>query len=141
MEVGQQGADDAEVKSGIDKDVSLAGLRDDAAVGRLARGVFQSANGCGAHSDNAALGVAGVLDSLRSFVRDGVPLAVNPVLLDHLDADGLESAESDVQCDFRSLDAASADAGENLGSEVQPCCRCGDRTERPSIDGLVLLAV
>src|SRR3974390_3408102 len=119
VEVGEQGADDAEVESGIDEDVGRAGLGGDAAVGRLTGGVFEGADSGCADSDDAAAGVAGELDFLPRYGRNRIPLAVDFVLLDDLDADGLEGAESDVQGDFGGVDAAGADAVENLGREMK----------------------
>ena len=68
-------------------------------------------------------------------------LAVDLVLLDNVDTDGLEGAEADVQSDFRDLDAAGADAVEDLGSEMQSCGGSCNRAERLGVNRLVLFAI
>ena len=131
----------AEVESGIDEDVGLAGLGGDAAVGGLSRGELESTDRGSADGDDATAGVAGALDFFGGLGRDGIPLAMDFVFLHNFDADGLKGAEPDVEGDFGGFDAAGADTVENLGSEVQSRGGRGDRADWLGIDGLVSLAI
>lgn len=63
------------------------------------------------------------------------------MLFDVLDADGLEGAESHVESDFCALDAAVAEAGQDLRSEVEPGGGGGDGSSFAGVDGLVAVAI
>src|SRR5215472_13273644 len=119
MEVSEQRAEHAEVESRINKDVGLAGLRGDAAVRRPTRGVLEGTNRGGTHCHDPTSFVSCSLDCCGCIAGDRIVLAVDPILLHDLDADGLEGAESDMQRDFRDLDAAAADAIEDFGCEMK----------------------
>jgi len=63
------------------------------------------------------------------------------VILDLVDADGLEGSEADVQGDVCGLDAALADAVEDLRGEVKTGGGRGYRSTLQGVDGLVALAI
>jgi len=63
------------------------------------------------------------------------------VVLDALDADGLKSSEADVQGDIDGLDAALADAVNDLRCEMEAGGRSGYGAPVAGIDGLIAFAV
>jgi hypothetical protein len=128
-----------EFVAGIDEEIGFAG----AGLGltRLLCGVFESADRGGADGYDAA-GLAARLTDLRGgFDRNRIGLGVQHVLFDLLDTNWLEGTESDVEGDFRRLDAAVAEAGKNFRSEVEAGGGCGDGSALAGVDGLVAVAI
>lgn len=140
VEVGQERADHLKPKSGIDEEIGVAGAGTDFAR-ILQRCEFESTDGCGADGDDAAVGGAGSVDLCGCGGRDGIVLGVKMMIFDGRHVDRLESAESDVERDFRGFDVAIAQAGENFSSEVKSCGRGGYGSALTSIDGLIAVAI
>jgi hypothetical protein len=63
------------------------------------------------------------------------------VVFDAIDTDRLESSEADVEGDIDGLDAALADAVEDVGSEVKAGGRGGYGSVLLGVDGLIALAI
>src|ERR1019366_3562959 len=148
------------LKSRIDKDVSLATLRRDPAIGGAppcgklragsklvllgwagACGKFQRTHRRGSHPHDSPTGIARTLDSLRRISRNFVPLAMQLVPLNDFLAHRLKSAEADVQSDLGRLDSTLPNALKNFRCEVQARRRRSDGAERFSVDRLIRLAV
>ena len=105
------------------------------------RGVFERADRGGAYGYDAAGFAAGLTDLCGCCFGDRIGLRVQHVLFDFLDADWLERAKSDVEGDFRGLDAAIAEAGQNFRSEVEASGGRGDGSALAGVDGLVAVAI
>ena len=66
---------------------------------------------------------------------------MNLVIFNALDADGLESSQADVEGDFDGVDAAPADAVENIGCEMKAGGGGGYRSALLGVDGLIAFAI
>jgi hypothetical protein len=122
MEVGQHRFDDFEFEDyfgiWVDEEVGGCGASDDCSCAG-SNGMFKRANRCGADCDYTSTGTAREIDGGGGAGGDGVGFGVKLVILDAIDADGLESSEAYVQRDLGSLDAVLADTVENLSGEVE----------------------
>ena len=105
------------------------------------RGVFESADRGGAYGNDTAGFAAGLTDLGGGFFGDRIGLGVQGVLFDFFDADRLEGAEADVKGDFRGFDAAVAETGERLRSEMETGGGGGDGPALAGVDGLVAVAI
>ena len=103
--------------------------------------VFESANRGGADGDDATRRAECVVDGGGGVGGDGVRLGMDLVILDALDADGLEGSQADVQGDIDGLDAALADAVEDFWGEMKAGGGSGYRSALLGIDGLVAFAI
>ncbi len=114
VEVSEERIHDAEGVAGNDEEVDFAGLGGEAAARRLRDSVFEGTDGSGADGDNSAIFVEGSIDGGRGFGRYRVGLFVEMVILDALDAYGLEGAQSDVQGEAGDFDSALVEGVENF---------------------------
>src|SRR5689334_1071064 len=134
MEVGHQSVDDAEVEAGIDEEIRRSGAGDDGAVVG-ARDRFERARRGRADRDDATALAPGAFDRGGGRRGDLVAFRLEPVLLDALDAHGLEGAVAHVQRDLGALDAAVIERGEKCGGEMQAGGRRGDRPAGAGVNG------
>src|SRR5271167_929417 len=141
VKICQHAAHDAELEPGIDEDVGFATLRRDATGGVLPSGKFERADRRGSDCKHASAAITRFLDSLRGRLRYPIPLAMELVFLYHHLAHRLKRSQPHVQRDLSRFDAASANAAEDLGCEVQARGRCGNGAEWLGVNGLVLLAI
>src|SRR4051812_30454816 len=74
VEVGEHGVHDAEGVAGIDKNVSFARARLDAAVTGSGSGEFERAHTRGTDSNDAALLLSGSIDGSGGFGRNRIAL-------------------------------------------------------------------
>jgi len=117
VEVGEKGAHDLKVESGIDEEIGMAGSGAHRS-GPLPGGIFKGADGRGADGNDAARFPAGSFDLLGGGLGDGIGLGMKSMLFDRFGADGLEGSETDVERDFRGLNPAFANTGEDLRREM-----------------------
>ena len=83
-----------------------------------------------------------VIAAAAAAAAPSIPLGIDDVLLDALDAHRLERAVADVQRDERALDAAASRARRAVASrEVQAGRRRRDRSALARVDGLIALAI
>ncbi len=116
MKIGQHGAHDAEVETGIDEDVGFPILRHNATLDGLSGGEFEGANGCCSHCNHAPPGLPSSLDAFCGVLGDLVPLAMELVLLYDFLAHGLKRAEADVQRDLGGFGSRAGGCGRELPS-------------------------
>ena len=83
----------------------------------------------------------GPVDRRGGLRRDGEALGVHAVLAHVVDLDGAEGAGAHVEDDLRALDAAGAQAVEELRREVQAGGGRGDGARLAGVDRLVAVAV
>ena len=90
--------------------------------------------------DAPALG-AGAVDGRCGGAGDFVALGVEDVIFDALDADRLEGAVADVQCQVGDLHAAVGERRSAAAGEMEARRWRGDRAARAREDGLIAVAV
>ena len=139
MEVRNQAVDGFQLDAGIDEDAGIPAARHDLAV--LSPDRFQRAAARCAHGNDAVARGAGLVDELRRFLADGVPLAVHLVVLNGFLIHGTEGAQADMQRDLGNVDTAGADRIHQLRGKVQARGGRGSAAQFLGVDGLVLALI
>src|SRR5258708_18658728 len=124
----------------MDEEVRGGGARDDASCTDSDR-VFEGANGGGADGDDTTRIAASLIDGGSCARRNGIRLGVDLVILDALDAYGLKSSQADMQRDVGGLDAALADAIDDVSGELQAGGRGRNRAARRDVDCVLAPAI
>jgi hypothetical protein len=83
----------------------------------------------------------GAIHSFGGFGRNGVSLLMEAMLLNRLDTDRLERAQSYVQGEFSDLDPPLAETRKNVRGEVQSGGGCSHRAALAGVDGLIAFLV
>src|SRR3954454_15006464 len=124
VEVGEERVDHLEMEAGgvwtvgINEEIGRAAAGPHLAAPRQRR-AFEGADDRGPHRHDPPSGRPGAADRLRGLLADLVALALHPVLLDPLVADGLEGADTDVEAHPRDLYSRLFDRPQELAREVE----------------------
>src|SRR5215469_11336267 len=138
MEVRQQGADHAELKTRVDEYVSFSRSGSDPTLA-LQSCVFQGSDRSRSHCHHAAVFLESTIDLRCGFFRNRERLAVHFVLFNFFSVYGLKSSQANMQSDLCNLDTAAADLFQNLRGEVQSCSGSSNASALSRINSLVAL--
>ncbi len=144
VEIGQERIHDAEGLAGIEEDAGFSAAGKDQGAsqgGGFCGGILEGANHGGADGEDGAAGTAGGDDRGGGGGRAHVGFARAGVVFEARNADGLESAEADIEGERVDFDAGEAQAGEDFGGEMEAGGGSGDSRAAGGVNGLVTLTV
>jgi len=141
VKVGQEGADNPEMKPGIDEKVSVCAAWRDSGGWGVRGGVLQCSDRGSANSYYPSALRRCAVDSVGNLIRDNVRFRVQLVFCDGFRVDGLERAQADVERNFGNLDAAALDLFQDLRGEMQTRGRRCDRASFMRVDRLIAIAI
>src|SRR5664280_960988 len=135
VKIGQHRVDRTKRKSWIDKDIGIAALLTKLIVPGC--GKFQGSYCSGADRDDPSALRPCSIEHLCGVRRNAVAFDVKTIRFYLLMAQRLKSSQANVQRQLRGFNTSLCDAIENLFRKMQPCRRCGHRSEFAGEDGLI----
>src|ERR1035438_4111568 len=113
VEVGEQPADQAELKARRDEDLSLAGVRLERGAEGLKGTVFESADYRGARGNNAAAFCCGAIDGFGGCSRERIALAMEVNFAYPVDSQGSKRTQAYMQRDARDFNTFRCERSED----------------------------